>query len=274
MTLSIGSFAQLAGVSVRMLRHYDRIQLLAPARVDTASGRRTYDLDQLALLHRILALKGLGFTLQEVTAIVHQGLAPAEVHGMLRLRQAHLERQVHHHQHRLSRVAARLHLIEQEHHMSDTIHRKALAPLRLAGRVGTAPDATRATVGRLVEQLFTVVADRMDAVSGDRTDPIARFTAPARPEGTVQVTAGYVLTQGVVSDLAVLDWPAVEVAAVIHHGPVVNITAAYQALGWWAQANGQAGALQGGVWREVYLEASGEDQGDWIVEVQLEIAGA
>ncbi len=270
MTLSIGSFAQLAGVSVRMLRHYDRIQLLAPARVDTASGRRTYDLDQLALLHRILALKGLGFTLQEVSVIVHQGLAPAELHGMLRLRQAHLERQVHQHQHRLSRVAARLHLIEQEHHMSDAIHRKALAPLRLVGRVETASDATRATVGRLVERLFTVVADRMDAVGGNRTDPIARFTAPTRPEGAVQVSAGYGLPRGSVADLEVLELPAVEVAAVIHHGPVVNITAAYQALGRWAQANGQASALQGGV----YLEASGEDQGDWIVEVQLELVGA
>ena len=45
--LSIGEFARLVGVSVRMLRHYDRLGLLEPARVDEYTGYRSYSTGQL-----------------------------------------------------------------------------------------------------------------------------------------------------------------------------------------------------------------------------------
>ena len=57
--LSIGDFARLGLVSVRMLRHYDGIGLLEPARVDPVTGYRWYDAAQLPRLNRILALKDL-----------------------------------------------------------------------------------------------------------------------------------------------------------------------------------------------------------------------
>ena len=63
--LSIGDFARLGQVSVRMLRHYDGIGLLEPARVDPATGYRWYDAGQFTRLNRILALKDLGFTLDQ-----------------------------------------------------------------------------------------------------------------------------------------------------------------------------------------------------------------
>jgi DNA-binding transcriptional MerR regulator len=64
--LSIGDFARLGRVSVRMLRHYDAIGLLCPAAVDPASGYRFYHADQLRRLNRVIALKDLGFTFQQV----------------------------------------------------------------------------------------------------------------------------------------------------------------------------------------------------------------
>src|SRR5207248_6590927 len=67
---SIGDFAKLGQVSVRMLRHYDAIGLLIPVAVDPASGYRYYQADQLRRLNRIIALKDLGFTLQQVREIL------------------------------------------------------------------------------------------------------------------------------------------------------------------------------------------------------------
>ena len=46
--LSIGDIARHGRVSVRMLRHYDAIGLLRPARVDRATGYRSYDAARLA----------------------------------------------------------------------------------------------------------------------------------------------------------------------------------------------------------------------------------
>jgi DNA-binding transcriptional MerR regulator len=72
---SIGEFARHGRVSVRMLRHYDAIGLLRPACVDPASGYRFYQASQLAELNRLVALKELGFTLQQVQAISTRGSA-------------------------------------------------------------------------------------------------------------------------------------------------------------------------------------------------------
>jgi len=69
---TIGDFARHGRVSVRMLRHYDATGLLRPARVDPASGYRFYEAVQLARLNRIIALKNLGFTLDQVRAMLDE----------------------------------------------------------------------------------------------------------------------------------------------------------------------------------------------------------
>ena len=58
--VSIGEFARLVGVSVRMLRHYDRLGLLEPARVDEYTGYRSYSTAQLDRANRLVALKDAG----------------------------------------------------------------------------------------------------------------------------------------------------------------------------------------------------------------------
>lgn len=68
---TIEEFAAIGRISVRMLRHYDAIGLLHPARVDERSGSRRYDPAQLAELDRVLMLKDLGFPLEQVARIVH-----------------------------------------------------------------------------------------------------------------------------------------------------------------------------------------------------------
>ena len=60
----IQEFAALAGVTVKALRHYERIGLLKPSR--TSSGYRTYTYTDLERLEQIVALKFLGFPLQQM----------------------------------------------------------------------------------------------------------------------------------------------------------------------------------------------------------------
>src|SRR3954447_8306414 len=68
---TIGEFAAIGRLSVRMLRHYDAIGLLRPARGGEWAGYRRYAPAQLAQLNRILALKELGFPLEQVARILH-----------------------------------------------------------------------------------------------------------------------------------------------------------------------------------------------------------
>ena len=71
--LKIGEFSKFGQVSVKALRHYDELGLLAPARIDRFTGYRYYALDQLPRLNRILAFKDLGFSLDEMATNVPLG---------------------------------------------------------------------------------------------------------------------------------------------------------------------------------------------------------
>src|SRR5436309_2527973 len=111
---SIGDFARLGLVSVRMLRHYDGIGLLPPASVDDVTGYRSYAADQLPRLNRIVALRKLGFTLNQVAELLDDAVTAEQLHGMLRLRRAELAAQVAADSARLAQVEFRLRSIERE----------------------------------------------------------------------------------------------------------------------------------------------------------------
>src|SRR5918995_6203179 len=82
----VGEFARLGRVSVKMLRHYDELGLLKPARVDPATDYRYYTSAQLPRLHRIVALRHLGFTLDQIRRLLTDDLPAAQIRGMLTLR--------------------------------------------------------------------------------------------------------------------------------------------------------------------------------------------
>ena len=64
-------FAQLAGVTVRALHHYDRLHILKPARY-TSAGYRLYSERDFARLEQIVALKFIGFSLEEIRKILNR----------------------------------------------------------------------------------------------------------------------------------------------------------------------------------------------------------
>ncbi len=86
--IKIGELSKLAQVPIATLRYYDQVGLLKPIQVDDFTGYRYYSVNQLPRLNRILALKGLGFTLEQIAGALDEGLAVEQMRGMLRLRHA------------------------------------------------------------------------------------------------------------------------------------------------------------------------------------------
>src|SRR5688572_9642072 len=110
---SIGEFARYAQVSVRMLRHYDALGLLEPAYVDPVTSYRHYAADQLARINRLVALKELGFTLEQIGPILDAKVSADALRGMLTLRQAQVTAQIDADQERLAQIERRLRAIER-----------------------------------------------------------------------------------------------------------------------------------------------------------------
>jgi MerR family transcriptional regulator, thiopeptide resistance regulator len=72
----IGQVAKATGLTVRALHHYDEIGLLVPSR-RTDAGYRLYSDDDVRRLYRIVALRGIGFTLEEIgDALLRDGEDP------------------------------------------------------------------------------------------------------------------------------------------------------------------------------------------------------
>jgi DNA-binding transcriptional MerR regulator len=63
--MKVGELAQRTGLSVRALHHYDEIGLLSPSR-RTSAGHRLYGRDEVERLQRIVSLRQIGLTLDEI----------------------------------------------------------------------------------------------------------------------------------------------------------------------------------------------------------------
>jgi DNA-binding transcriptional MerR regulator/predicted transcriptional regulator YdeE len=276
---SIGEFARHGRVSVRMLRHYDTIGLLRPACVDPVSGYRFYQASQLAELNRVIALKELGFTLQQVQSILAEKVSAAELRGMLKLRRAEIQAVLEAETTRLARVEARLLTIEDEARApADGVVIKRLEPVRVGELTAEAAGWEPEAITPVIQPLYGALWQRMASAEVCAAGPALAYyeDAPAG-EGAIVVHAavpvaaegsarshGPTLDQG----FAVVDLPAVERAAVIiHHGSMDDVMATGQALARWIDANGYRSA---GYSREVTLEWS-PDPEQWVTELQQPI---
>ncbi|MGW1840287.1 MerR family transcriptional regulator [Streptomyces sp. NPDC002067] len=266
---TIGDFARHGRVSVRMLRHYDALGLLRPARIDPVNGYRLYEAAQLARLNRVLALKDLGFTLQQVQKILDEAVGTEQLRGMLRLRQAELEAAQAAATARLERVGARLRSIENEGQMStDEVVVKRIPPVRVAELSATADNFAPEVIGPVVGPLFDELCHRLDRAGVAPADPsIAYYEAAPGAGEAVLVHAAIPVTAApdAPHGLTIVDLPAVENAAtIVHRGSMDTVLPTAQTLARWIDANGYHSA---GYARELYLSCP-DDPDQWVTELQ------
>src|SRR5262245_48639094 len=70
--IPIGELSRLSGVNIETIRYYERIKML-PAPRRTASGRRVYAAAELRVLAFIRRARELGFSLNEIRALLGLG---------------------------------------------------------------------------------------------------------------------------------------------------------------------------------------------------------
>ncbi|TBO55473.1 MerR family transcriptional regulator [Streptomyces kasugaensis] len=294
---TIGDFARYGRVSARMLRHYDAIGLLRPARTDPASGYRYYAGGQLTRLNRIIALKELGFTLQQVAAILDEQVSAAELRGMLRLRQAELAAALAAAGARLAQVETRLRTIESEGHMpADDVVLKRTETVLVAELSGVAASYEPEDIGPVIQPLYDELWRRLRAADVTPTGPglayyedapgergTERAADPAgagsgqgdpvlvhaalviTPEALAKAGAGAGRGERAALGFDVVTVPALDRAAtVVHRGPMSRILPTVQQLARWIDDNGYRST---GYARELYLECP-EDRAEWITEIQ------
>jgi DNA-binding transcriptional MerR regulator len=270
--LSIGDFAQLGQVSPRMLRHYDDLGLLRPQQVDAITGYRSYSTAQLARLHKLLALRDLGFSLEQVGELLHDEPPVEQLRGMLRLRHAEIEQRLDEETARLGRVDAHLRALEEpDIEVGRRVVVKTSERLRVAEAVGTAPDLGPSNVTPVMRRLIPLVLGRLaevDAKAGMLVVHIPRRTDDA---DDVEVHGGFEIDIGRIDDtdtVRIVDMPQVQVASLVHEGPIERVQPVYAAFLRWIEAAGYR--LDGGS-RELYHDYDPADPATGITELQIPI---
>jgi DNA-binding transcriptional MerR regulator len=270
--MNIGEFARLGQVSPRMLRHYDETGLLKPREVDPQTGYRLYDVASLGRLHRLLALRDLGFTLEQIRPLLDDDLSVEQLRGMLRLGRAQIEQNVAAEQARLRRVEAHLRALEGSSTMppNDVVIKQA-EPICLAEAVGTAPGYGSENLGPLFARLLPEVLEHLARVGAKPGISVGHYEEP-QDDGSVVLHAGFDIgDQDVPSSelVRVVQLPSVEVASVIHRGAMEGIEPAFEALMRWIEDSGYRWA---GPSRELYHEFHQEDPARHVTELQVPIA--
>ncbi len=115
----IGEFSKIGQVSGRQLRHYDQLGLLIPEFTDPSTGYRYYSAKQLPRLNRILALKEMGLSLEQIKRMLDEEISPEELRGMLMMKKAQIEQMLHEELARMRYIESRIEQINIEGNMDN-----------------------------------------------------------------------------------------------------------------------------------------------------------
>lgn len=251
----IGEFSKLVHVSVPTLRYYDQVGLLKPGEVDRFTGYRYYSASQLPRLHRILALKGLGFTLEQIASVLAEGLTPEQMRGMLRLRHAQISQQLVEAQSKLVEVEMRLQQIEREEQIpAYDVILKQVEPLLVASVRAILP--THSAGGSLFSEVYEALGSyasvAIDPNPSEGGQTMVLWYDTEFKEHDVDGAAAFLLRCPVPESgrMRVHELPAATMAATIHHGSYMTIGEAHEAVLKWIEANNYRIV---GPDREVYL---------------------
>lgn len=287
--LKIGDFSRLAHLTVKTLRHYAEMGLFKPAWTDRFTGYRYYSLDQLPRLNRILALKDLGFSLDQIGELLDENLSLDQMRGMLRQKQAELEAHLLAEKNRLEMVAARLQQIEQEGSLVGVeVVVKRIEPLPIVALREIAPSVERLPgfIHRMTGQLNRWLEQANLHPAGPW---LVLYPEPEYRERNIPVELGVVLPPDALRkalpanregfDLRLL--PAVEqMACLVHAGPLETLAQAHTGLYTWMDSHRFRPA---GSPRELYLRdetrrpadpftgALPDSQAAQVIEVQIPV---
>jgi DNA-binding transcriptional MerR regulator len=267
--IKIGAFAAMAQVSIKCLHHYDNLGLLRPIEVDRVTGYRFYAAEQLPRLHRILALKELGFSLDEIKALIDSPLSNRQLRGLLETQQSEAERRLREEQERLVRLKAHLKIMEaaDDAPAYDVILKTVPSQLIASLPISYEPSDAVPLVDRFAEARSFLKNNAMPQAGPE----FSLWHDQRVPDAPLQVEAAFPISGPLESNRRVQVYKTQEaqMATTIHKGRHATTYKAIGATLNWIEANNYR---INGPARHVYHLCDKTDSSDSVVEVQFPVA--
>jgi DNA-binding transcriptional MerR regulator len=270
--LRIGEFARLSQVPAKTLRYYDEIGLLKPVHCDPETGYRYYAADQMEQLQRILALKDMGLSLEQIHIVLKEHLPAEQMQAMLKAKRRELQQKIQECQAQIVRVDAWLQQFEVEDMLSPSaITLKSVAAYRVASIRERVPDLNelRWTIGRLSSELEHYLKAQQQPITGPS---LHLYHTESEADEEFEIEVAYPVDGELAGHerIQVYDLPTVAtMASLLHIGDPHILLHAHYTLERWIETNGYRVI---GPKREIYhYYRSSQDMNMYLVELQYPV---
>ncbi len=266
---SIGEFSKINRITPKTLRHYDRIGLLKPDRVDDWTGYRYYSGRQLPYIRMVLKLKAFGLSLDKIKEAME---GTEDFIGVLQRQEQRLGRQLRETETQLEKVREYILQLQGGEKMNEHVEIKGLPEVIVASMRTVVPgyDAYFDIVPKMGEYMqsvgavcrepaycFTIYHDGEYRESDIDVEICEAVEAPCRESEKVKFKS----------------IPSVpEAACLRHRGPYDTLRETYNRLFTWIHENGFEVVDNP---RESYLDGiwNREDPQEWLTEIQVPVKG-
>lgn len=268
----IGIFSKMNRVTVKALRHYDEIGLFKPVFVDETTGYRYYSSSQLPRLHKILALKSLGFSLAEICSTLENDTDMESMIQNLEMRKSLIQEKIDEEELKLSQLQAYLKTLKQEGvYMKYDIILKELPEVIVASMRRTIPSYDSyyeiyPEMGRYMEE------QKVECRVPEYCFTIYHDGEHKETDIDVEICEAVVDFAEDSDKVRFKRMKKIESAAcTLHKGPYSTIGMAYGAVLEWIEENNYEVV---GPPRESYIDGvwNKDSSDDWLTEIQIPVS--
>lgn len=268
--LKIGDFSRICQVSIKALRYWDKVGLLEPAVTDPETGYRYYEIEQIAIVNRILAFRTMGLEREQIRELLQDNPSPDNIRAMLRLKQVELQQQMDEVAARLQIVESRLHQIEHDGNLPE--YEVTLKPVESQSVL-----AFREVLPDLNAMVYALYETHGYARERTGSNMLVVFHDEAYVQSPVDVEIGFPTSETApiqLSSKRVLAprmLPSVELmASTVHRGNWHQLSKGYEHLGRWITSSGFKIAGPG---REIFHHIDWEtNPGSSVTELQFPVS--
>jgi len=262
----IGEFSKLSKMTVKTLRYYDEVGLLAPEKVDLARYRY-YTTDQLVKLHYIQSLRQAGLSIEEIGNI----LSGKDAEEILIRRKLQLETDIAEKTDQLSRIDFILQGKEEDYFMNYQATIKEIPECIVYSKKMTIPN---------YDAYFTEIP----AIGAEcaAANPDLKCTVPGycfviyldgeyrEKDINVEYCEAVDRFGNEVGDIKFKKMPAITAVSVMHKGPYSELGKAYAFVFKWIEENNY---IVTGSPRESYIDGiwNKESIDEWLTELQVPV---
>lgn len=259
----IGMFANMNRVTIKTLRYYDEQNLIKPVYVDEKNGYRYYEASQIADLHRILALRGMGFSIEDIRRIING----EEEKKLLQEKKQEILKQI-------AALTAKLAEVESYLNKDDV----ALALPVLIKKLAKVEVCTMEKKIQSYDALFDMMPEmgeemeKLECVCAEPEYCFVQYLEPGYKENDILVeTCQAVTEKKEASDkVKFKTLPEVEVACIFHKGSYETFHKSYAVVLNYIEENGYE--ICGNI-RESYIDGvwNKDSTEEWLSEIQIPI---